>query len=171
MATIVTEGEQKDFEKPELGFQLAVCSHVTDIGEQETARGPKQKVVLSFELEQKMADGRPFMISNFFTKSLYEQAKLRAFLKNWRGKDLTPVELEHFDLDKLIGVNCMLNLVETVAKNKKTYVNIGAIAACPKGTAQIKPVGQPVPEWISKKINITASDLGPVMADDGPVIF
>jgi hypothetical protein len=169
MATIVTEGEMPEFEKPELGFQHAVCSHVTDIGEQQTAYGMKEKVVLSFELNQKMSDGRPFMISNFFTKSLYDQAALRAFLKNWRGKDLTADELKSFDLDRLIGVNCMLNLVENVAKNGKTYVNIGSIAKCAKETPVIRPTGQPLPEWIAKKRNRPIAE--PPVADDGTVMF
>lgn len=167
MATIVTEGEGKVFEKPDTGLVQAVCSHVTDIGEQDTAYGPKRKVVLSFELAQKMQDGRPFMQSQFFTMSLHEKAALRVFLKSWRGKDLAPEELKGFDLDKLIGVNCMLNLVETITKDGKQFVNIASVVACPKGMPKIELYGQELPNWIAKKINAT----GPVMADDGTEMF
>lgn len=148
MALIVKDNG-KDFERVEPGLHLAVCSHVLDLGKQETKFGPKSKVALCFELAEKMQDGRPFMQSAIYTASLNEKAQLRQHLESWRGRKFTEDEVQGFDIEKLLNVNAMINLVEE-NKNGKTYTNITAIIKPPKDSPKVAPIGQPAPEWLRK---------------------
>ena len=159
MAVIVRDNG-KDFERIEPGLHHAVCSHVIDLGLQDTKYGPKHKIAICFELEEKMQDGRPFMQSKIYGASLNEKANLRHDLESWRGKKFADAEIGGFDVEVLVGVNCMLNIVEEV-KGDKTYTNISAVIKCPSGTPKITPVGQPIPEWLRKK-----AETGLKMADE-----
>ena len=86
---------------------------------------------------------QPHVISKEFTLSLHEKSTLRAFLKNWRGKDFTEDEAKAFDIERLIGVPCMLNITHKARKDGSgVYAEIGSISAMPKGLVcpeQINP--------------------------------
>jgi hypothetical protein len=56
--SIIVKDNGKDFERLEPGLHHAVCSHVVDLGLQDTPFGPKQKIAICFETEEKMQDGR-----------------------------------------------------------------------------------------------------------------
>ena len=152
-----------DFEPIETGLQQAVCSHAVDLGLQYSEMfGYRMNLAICFELKQKMTDGRPFMLSRLYGASLNEKATLRKDLESWRGKKFTEQELEGFDLEQLIGVNAYLNIVEDVKGDKK-YYKWAAIAPAPKGETKLKPIGQPLPEWLQKKAAEGAKNL----ADQG----
>ena len=163
--SVIVSDTGKDFERIEPGLHHAVCSHVLDLGLHETKYGFKRKVALCFELAEKMQDGRPFMQSALFTASLNEKALLRQQLESWRGKKMSDDEIQGFDVERLLGVNCMLNIVED-NKNGKNYTNITAIIKPPAGQPVLKPVGQPAPEWLRK---MQAAGLERVAQMDTPV--
>ena len=69
---------------------------------------------------------------------------MRKFLASWRGKDFNENEAKNFDITKLIGAACMLNVIHKASKKDATtiYANIGSISPVPKGLtvpAQINP--------------------------------
>jgi hypothetical protein len=115
-------------------------------GETKTAR----KVLMGFEIldtEVRRDDGQPHVVSKRFTASLHEKAALRKTLVSWKGKDFTPTELKAFDLAAVLGKTCLIALVDS-AKDGKTYTNIAAIMAAPKGTTP--PEGtcnEPLVHW------------------------
>ena len=148
--SVIVSDVGKDFERIEPGLHQAVCSHVVNLDLQDTKFGPKHKVALCFELKELMQDQRPYMQSQIYTASLNEKAVLRQHLESWRGRKMDDQEVMGFDLEVLVGVNCMLNLMETT-RGEKTYTNITSINKLPKGYEQIRPVGQPAPEWLRKK--------------------
>lgn len=78
---------------------------------------------------------QPMMIEKEYTLSLAENAHLRKDLKSWRGKDFTEAEAEAFDITKLLGVPCMLNVIHVQGKNDptKTYQQIAGVTPLPKG--------------------------------------
>ena len=47
-------------------------------------------------------------------------------------------ELKGFDIGKLLGINCMLQVLHTV-KDGKTYANIASITPLPKGYSKQAP--------------------------------
>jgi hypothetical protein len=84
--------------------------------------------------------GEPMSISKNYTVSLGEKARLRQDLISWRGKAFTPEELKGFELKNLLGVWCMLSVVETPGNDGKIYSNINAITPVP---AVVKKNGLP----------------------------
>lgn len=78
---------------------------------------------------------QPFIISKEFTLSMNEKSNLRKVLASWRGKDFTEEEAKAFDITKLLGVPCMLNVIHKPTKTdpSKIYEEIGSISPMPKG--------------------------------------
>jgi hypothetical protein len=106
-----------DFEITPEGQYIGRCFKILDLGTQTTTGQfgikDQHKVMVSWELldEPKMQDGRPFSVSQFYTVSLHEKAKLRADLEAWRGRKFTATELEGFDIGSVLGAYCMLQVV------------------------------------------------------------
>lgn len=124
------------------GNYVARCYQMIEIGTvQEEYEGQKKiqrKVRFGWELptELKVFDEskgeQPLVISNEYTISMHEKAKLRAILQSWRGKAFTEDEAKSFDLTKLMGAPCMLNIIHKETPNG-TYANIASISPMPKG--------------------------------------
>lgn len=89
---------------------------------------------------------QPCVISKEFTLSMHEKSSLRGTLKSWRGKDFTEEEARSFDITKLLGVPCMINVIHKPGKAdpSKTYQEIAGITGVPKGMI--------VPEQINKTV-------------------
>ncbi len=93
-------------------------------------------------------------------------------LESWRGRAFTPVELDAFDVSKLVGVNCLLNVVHqngTGVNSSKTYANVQSVNPLMGGMAKSTAVNpllvfsmddfpgpivipESVPDWIRKLI-------------------
>lgn len=122
------------------GTYQARCIRLIDMGTQTTdyqgETKTARKVLIGFEIldtEVRRDDGQPHVISKRFTASLHEKAALRKVLASWRGRDFTAGELKAFDLAGVLGKTCLISLVDNT-KDGKTYTNIAAIMAAPKGT-------------------------------------
>jgi hypothetical protein len=128
------KGKGGNFEKPEPGLFAAVCIQVVDMGTQESEyQGKKKhqrKILVTWEIDQKMKDGRPFLSRKQYTVSLMETANLRADLESWRGRPFTQEEIDTFTEKNILGKPCLLTLVPS--KDGK-YINIGNVTGLPKG--------------------------------------
>lgn len=117
MSLTASDKGNTEFEITPEGQYVGRCFKIIDMGTQTTTGqfGVKDqhKVMVSWELldGQKMQDGRPFSVSQFYTVSLHEKAKLRADLEAWRGRKFTVAELEGFDIGSVLGAYCMLQVV------------------------------------------------------------
>ena len=152
-----------DFEKMAPGLKQAVCSHLVDLGTQETLWGDKRRVMLLFEFSETMKDGRPFMLQKEYNPTLVENSNLRADLETWRGRQFSNQELgldqsgnpdpnlAGFDLESVVGANCFINVGDKTSKQGKIYSEIKNINPLPPEYPKIKPTGQPVPDWIQDK--------------------
>ncbi len=78
---------------------------------------------------------QPLVISKEYSLSMNEKANLRKMLASWRGKDFSKEEAEAFDICKLVGAPCMLNIIHKpgVKDPTKIYEEIGSISPMPKG--------------------------------------
>lgn len=150
--SITAKKPESSFEIVPAGNHIARCYSMIEIGTEETEfNGEKKKaykVRISWELpnEKKVFNPekgpQPFTVSKDYTLSMHEKANLRHDLQSWRGKAFTDDEAKAFDITKLIGVACMLNVIHTVSKaNGNTYANIAGVTPVPKGI--------PVPEQIN----------------------
>lgn len=138
----LTAKPSKAFEShPEYTGQ-AVCVDVTPLKTVQTDFGPKEQFRLVFETTLLRDDGKPYLVwSRGFTPSLGEKAALRAFLKQWLGRDLTAAEQQEFDTETLIGRTAHLVIVHNEGRNGEVYANIGLIRAN-KSTAGLAPSGK-----------------------------
>lgn len=163
---------------PPSGNHVARCVRVIDLGLQKETRGQyvgriNHKLMLTWELptETHVFDEKrgpePFHVSSELTVSLGEKANLRKMLESWRGRPFTPDELEAFNVGKLMGAPCLLNVVHKKATNGNVYGNVAGVTPLPKGLPcppAISPlvcyevemkrneVFQALPEWIQNKI-------------------
>jgi hypothetical protein len=76
----------------------------------------------------------PAVISRTYTLSMHEKANLRKDLESWRGQTFSEKEAKEFDITKLLGVPCMLNILHKKSKDgNKTYERISSITTLMKG--------------------------------------
>jgi hypothetical protein len=134
-------GSTTPFENhPEFDGQ-AVCVDVTPLKKTQSTYGERETFRLVFETTELRQNGSPFLVfSRTFTPSLHEKAALRAFLKQWFGRDLTTAEQNEFDTESLIGRPARVSVVHS-DYNGTTYANIGLIRADKSGEP-LKPSGK-----------------------------
>lgn len=144
------------------GNYLARCYQMIEIGTvDELILGEKKtlrKVRIGWELPEETRvfndekGEQPFVISQEFTLSMNEKANLRKMLASWRGKDFTEEEAKCFDISKLLGVPCMLNVIHKPSKTdpSKIYEQIGSVSPLPKSVK--------CPEQVNKTVVISYDD-------------
>lgn len=123
------------------GLHQSVCVDVVDLGLVKTAYGEKHKARIVWQIEEVNPDtGKRFDARRDFTLSLNEKGHLRPFLEAWRGRKFTKEELEGFDLEKLVGVACQVQIVHNISDEGTTYANVQAVVAPAKGVPKISPM-------------------------------
>ena len=177
----------KDFPKAPAGTHVARCYQVIDLGHQKIVWNNEEKwqpkILLSWEIlgDERMEDGRPFAVSNRYTLSLSEKSALRPMLEAWRGKPFTNEEAREFEVKNVLGAYCMVNVIHHT-EGDKTYANIAAVMALPKGMTKPPAInpnlyfnlddGDPskLPEWLQKIIAKSREKSGTFsdMKDDIP---
>jgi hypothetical protein len=123
------------FENAPAGTHLARCIGLTGIGTHKKEFKGKEKwrntVIITWELPYElMSDGKPFVVNNWYTRSLADRANLRGDLEAWRTKQFTPDELEGFEMKNLLDKGCQV----IVGQNEKGKTFVTGVAALPKGT-------------------------------------
>jgi len=143
MGLTAKEPKGGNYEPVSQGLHHAVCYGVYDLGTKYNEKFGKSthKVLINWEIpEERMEiekDGEkknlPRAISKEYTLSLHKKAGLRKGLENWRGKAFTDQELEGFDITKLLGANCQIQVIHET-KDGKTYANVATVIQLGKGT-------------------------------------
>ena len=149
-----------NFKRVPSGVFIGRCFSLIDLGTQHTSGqyGDKfqHKIRIGWELFGEDDQGAPLTIdvdgkempltiSKSYTVSLHEKAVLRKDLAAWRGKDFSDEEAKAFDVSKLLGAYCMVN-VTTSETNGKTYSNVGGLTPLPGALKNAKPA--PVHEHV-----------------------
>lgn len=148
MGFVVKDNGGYDIEPIPEGMHHGICYAVYDLGTQhsDTFNNDSRQLVIIWEIPEERIeiekDGQklnlPRAISRMFTASLGKKANLRKTLEAWRGRVFTPEELEGFDLVKLLGVNCQLQVLHKT-KDNKTYSNVVSVVPLAKGMTLKKP--------------------------------
>lgn len=132
----VSEGEVGE-QAPE-GSHLARCITVADLGTQTSDFNGEVRSRRALWVQWELPDeartsgqfaGEVFRVGQIYTRSLHPKASLRADLESWRGRSFTPDELKQFDIAKLLGAPCLLQ----VGRNEKGRAKVGAVMSVPKG--------------------------------------
>jgi hypothetical protein len=122
------------------GLHQAVCVDVYDLGDVETQWGLKPKIEIRWQLDEINPEtSKRFEIRNRYTNSLHEKAVLRQTLETWRGKRFTADELRGWDLEKLIGVNCQVQVVHKPGDEGRIWANVQAVVPAAKGAIKLRP--------------------------------
>ena len=146
MAFVATK-PASNYTPPPEGMHIARCYRLIDLGTQPKSyqgkpTGEARKIMASWELlgEDRMDDGKPFTISKSWFLSMHEKASLRKDLESWRGKSFTPEDENSFDVSKLMGAYCLLNVVQETGQDGSNYTKIKAITPLIKGMPKPEPV-------------------------------
>jgi hypothetical protein len=137
MAIIATKSENgRDFEPAPVGVHQAVCVDVVDLGVLDvTWQGvtkKQHKINIAWQINELRDDGKPFLVFKRYTLSLSEKSNLRKDLESWRGKKFTRDEEMGFDVESIIGANCLLNVTHNTVADK-TYANVASVNPLMKG--------------------------------------
>jgi hypothetical protein len=171
---LVVKESGNSIDPVEEGLHQAICFRMYDLGTQynETFGTKGRKVLLMWELPgqriQIERDGEkldlPRAASKQYTMSLHKKANLRHDLESWRGKKFTQDELDGFDITKVLGANCTLQ-IQHETKGEKTYANITNVLPLVSGQkreaentvwyysiSEHPEIPADTPEWVSKII-------------------
>jgi hypothetical protein len=150
MGFVASDSGGGNYKRVPAGAHVGRCFSLIDLGTQLSSGqyGEKlqHKIQIKWELfgedEQGAPlvsdDGYPMTISKSYTLSLSDKASLRKDLASWRGRDFTEEEAKAFDVTKLLGAYCMVN-VTTSENNGKTYTNVAGLTPLPSALKNSKP--------------------------------
>lgn len=153
MGFIASDNGGSNYKRVPSGAFIGRCYSLIDLGTQHTdgQYGPKDqhKIQIGWELFGEDDDGNPLTvdwegktmpmtIKKSYTVSLNEKSGLRRDLASWRGRDFTDEEAKAFDISKLLGAYCMVN-VTTSENNGKTYSNVSGLTKLPTALKGAKP--------------------------------
>lgn len=186
---------------PPAGNHIARCYQIVDFGTHswESKWGPKtaRQIRILFELPNKKhvfkeENGpEPFAIGENFNFFLGEKAKFQTFLESWRGRPFTEKEKDTFELIRLLGVPCLVNITHIKSNKGNDMAIIKSIAPLPDEMKQSIPpaINSPLyydvsmgindaygalPDWMQKKIlecqefQADGSEPKPIQNDDVP---
>lgn len=163
-------GSGANYDPAPQGNHVARCISMVHIGTvEEEYLGEKKmqnKVRITWELPEekkvfKEENGeQPFVLSKEFTLSMHEKSTLRKWLESWRGKAFTEEESKQFDVAKLVGAPCLLNVIHKEKKDKTMRADIASVSTLPKGMV--------CPEAINPMIVFSVSDFNQEIFDTFP---
>lgn len=187
MGLVARKPEGKDIDPIEAGPHQAICIRYYDLGThyQEIFDTSSRKVMIMWEIPDSRieVEGKdlPRAISREYTLSLHKKANLRTDLESWRGKTFSEPELEGFNLDKVLGTNCMLNIIHKT-NDKGTFANVTGVMPLMKNMEKKEPenplvyfsfddaeieIPKDTPQWIEDKIK-TSEEWDSFTKGEGP---
>jgi hypothetical protein len=137
-----------------VGNHFARCYRMLLLGTiEEEFEGNKvknKKIMLSWELPTELRvfkkgdEEKPMTIHKEFTASIGKRANLRKMIDSWRGKALTEEEAKFFDITKLLGKACLLNVIHKVGKKDPSKIteDIASVAPLVKGMPTYEAVNE-----------------------------
>lgn len=132
---IVAKASGGGFPTAPEGLYCAVCTAVEDAGVMVGQFGPKPKVRIRWQLDERdPSSGRRYSVQQLFTLSIHEKSLLGQRLESWLGRKFSDADrVEGFDLESLVGKTCQVQLVHAPGKNGAIYANVQNVVAAPKG--------------------------------------
>jgi hypothetical protein len=120
-----------------IGNHIARCYQLVDLGTQDDARygNASHKLRIAWELCEEFADfgkgkKEPYSVSmtvNFF---FGRNSNFTKVLEGWKGGTFSEAELDNFELRKLVGKACMVNVVHATSGDRD-YANVASVSPVP----------------------------------------
>ena len=138
---IFARKKESQFEPAPEGLHAAVCVDVwepwTENRREDWGGGLVDKTRIVWMIEEvNPKTNRPFEVSQIYTLSLHEKSNLCKHLESWRGKRFTDQEKLGFDIEKLIGVNCQLQIIHKIT-DAGTFANVLNVILPAKGAKRL----------------------------------
>ena len=138
---ILATNESKPRELVPEGNYIGRCFKMVYMGTIDGKFGKAKKVYLSWELPTEMKvwkegeAAKPSSVNKEYTLSTNPKSNLGQDLVSWRGKAFTTEEAKVFDIVKVLGHPCMVNLIHNPSKSDPNikYEKISTITPMPKG--------------------------------------
>lgn len=95
-----------------------------------------RKLSLAWELytDPRMEDGRPFMVSERYTRSLNAKASLYKLLSTWLGQEFQDaIKSGGYNFTKLLGRPCLVTVNHQQGKTGNTFAKVASVSPLPKG--------------------------------------
>ncbi len=141
MSPLIARRPRSTYTAAPEGLHSAVCVDVVNLGIVQGAYGAKHKVRIIWQLEAvDETHGRRFDVARVYTLSLHERSALRKDLESWRGRKFTELELDGFDLEKLLGVNAQVQVTHDLSDDGTIYANVSTVVPPIKGVAKLAPL-------------------------------
>jgi hypothetical protein len=149
---IIAKNNSKPKELIPAGNYIARCYQMIELGTAEELYMGKPKVTtkirIGWELPTELKvfkeekGPQPLVISKGYTLGMGEKYNLRKDLESWRGKGFTKEEANAFDVTKLLGVPCMLNIIHQPSEEDPTILKerISSITPLPNGFECPSPI-------------------------------
>lgn len=153
MGIIVTGSQMQARQLPPADNHVARCVKLVHIGTiyDEKYDKKRDQVIITWELPNELAKFKdieePFVVSKTYTMSLGEKSTLRKDLENWRGQKFTEQELKGFDITKLLGHTCMIQVVHS---EDGRFANVSGVSKIPKGMT--------VPAQVNKSVYFSVKE-------------
>lgn len=141
MPIYASAGSGASFTPAPAGTHQAVCVDIIDKGQQPNPFKPgttQAKIDIAWQIAELRDDGKPYLVYKRYTLSINEKATLRHDLESWRGRAFSRDEESRFDVETVIGANCLIS-VQHNTKGDKTYANVMSVMPLLKGMAKIAP--------------------------------
>lgn len=132
-----------DYENAPEGLHPAVCIDVVELGEVKKPWGDEDTVRFIFALDPSMRNskGELYHVRLDCKNTLHEKGNLHKHLKSWRGRALEKTDMDFLMTengpDKLIGVNCQVQIIHNRSDNGGIYANVQAVMPALKGVAKL----------------------------------
>lgn len=138
-----TTGSSAPRKLMEAGSYAARCYSMVELGTiEEDYQGEKKiqrKIRLAWEFPTEThvfnsdKGKEPMVLGKEYTFSMHEKASLRKDLGAWRGRTFTDEDAAAFDIGRLLGVECLINVSQHVTLAGKTVNKIMGLGRMPKG--------------------------------------
>jgi hypothetical protein len=138
LSPIIAKENKGEYSTAPEGLWPAVCCDVVDMGMVQSQWGQSHQVRIVWQLEDiDPTNKKPYQVQRRFRLSLHEKSSLRPMLESWRGNKFSEEDLEGFDLERLIGVNCQVQVIHNVKSQNKVYANVQAVVRAAKGAPKL----------------------------------
>lgn len=147
---IYPEVSESNFNPAPEGLHQAVCVDVIDLGMQPGfQQKPTHKIRIVWELGIIDPEThKRFQVRNQYSLSLHEKSNLSQHLESWRGRKFTEIERSgdpstpdrrgRFDVEKVVGANCQLQISHTIKDGGRIWPDIQAIVPAPKDALRLE---------------------------------
>ena len=152
--SIIAKNKTVEFDPIDAGSYVARVWQMIEIGNIAGFQGAIQnKVRIGFELPTEMKvfnpekGEQPRVISQEYTLSFHEKSKLRKVIEACDPNALKVGEdgfLEEFDIEALIGKECLITIAHKASKEGNQFAYINGVTRLPKGMVCPKAINEPI---------------------------